>query len=346
MLIKNVKAKIPGNIYRFSILIILINLLLILASLFSISCSNKNTEVDYSMHQAVDDFPSYKGYFNDYTGKIPSKWATDTEQLIIELEAKTTCEIGVAFIKELDGISIEEYAALLFEKWGIGKEESDNGVLLLASLKDRVLRIEVGYGLEETITDLKAKLIIDNIIVPAFKEKQYGPGIYNGVAAIANSIYEDMELASIEFVEIEKKVPFSQTWGFPFLIIFANIAPWLIIGLLFLRFSLKSYFREHRCPNCRRIGLIIKRRFLVSPTYEYPGRQEVIAECKYCGYQERSTVTVPKRQKPGSSDSHPGTSGASFSNSISSSSSNHSSSSSGSSFGGGSSGGGGASGSW
>lgn len=319
---------------------------MILTIAFSVSCSNKNTEVDYSRHQAVDDLPSNKGYFNDYTGKIPGKWATETEQLIIELEAKTTCEIGVAFIKELNGLSIEEYAALLFEKWGTGKKESDNGVLLLASLEDRMLRIEVGYGLEEVITDIEAKEIIDDIIVPAFKEEQYGPGLYNGVAAIANSIYKDMELASIEFVEIEKKVPFSETWGFPFLIIFANIAPWLVIGLVFLSFFLKSYMREHRCPNCRRIGLIIKKRFLVTPTYEYPGRQEVIANCKYCGYQERNTVTVAKKQKPGSSGGYSGASGSGFSDSISSGSGSHSSSSSGSSFGGGSSGGGGASGSW
>ena len=345
MLIKNVKARITGNIFRLSIFIILISLLMILTIPFSVSCSNKNTGLDYSRHQAVDDFPSYKGYFNDYTGKIPHNWADQTDQLIIELEAKTSCEIGVAFIQDLNGLSIEEYATLLFEKWGIGKKQSDNGVLLLASLEDRALRIEVGYGLEAVITDIEAKKIIDDIIVPAFKEEQYGPGLYNGVAAIANSIYKDMELASIEFVEIEKKVPFSETWGFPFLIIFANIAPWLVIGLVFLSFFLKSYMREHRCPNCRRIGLIIKRRFLVSPTYEYPGRQEVIANCKYCGYQERNTVTVAKKSKI-SSGSYSGTSGSGFSSSFSSSSSSHSSSSSGSSFGGGSSGGGGASGSW
>lgn len=334
-----------GKFYKFTVFALFIFLLTILLAAASVSCSNKNADLD-KRQSTSDTLPPYTGYFNDYTGKITSHWITETEQLIIELEAKTSCEIGVAFIQDLDGLSIEEYAALLFEKWGIGKKESDNGILLLASLKDRALRIEVGYGLESVITDIKAKEIIDDIIVPAFREEQYGPGLYNGIAAIANSIYKDMKLASVEFAEIEKKVPFTQTWGFPFLIIFANIAPWLVIGLIFLRFSLKSYMREHRCPNCRKIGLIIKRRFLVMPTYEYPGRQEIIANCKYCGYQERNTVTVAKKQKPGSSGGYSGISGSGFSGGISSGSGIHSSSSSGSSFGGGSSGGGGASGSW
>jgi uncharacterized protein len=346
MRIKNVNTIPFGKIYIFTIFTILIPVLTILLAVTSVSCSNKNIEPNYNKNLTVDVLPSYNRYFNDYTGKIPRKWADQTEQLIIELETKTSCEIGVAFIQDLNGLSIEEYAALLFEKWGIGKKQSDNGVLLLASLKDRSLRIEVGYGLEEVITDIEAKEIIDDIIVPAFREDQYGPGIYNGVAALANSIYEDMELVSVELVEIEKKVPFTQTWGFPFLIIFANIAPWLIIGFIFLRFSLKSYIREHRCPNCRRIGLTVKRRFLVSPTYEYPGRQEVVANCKYCGYQERNTVTVAKKRKPGTSGGYSGSSGSGFSGSFSSGSGSHSSSSSGSSFGGGSSGGGGASGSW
>ncbi len=341
MLLKNKKAILPGKFYKFTVFALFIFLLTILLAAASISCSN---ELD-KRNLTADTLPSYTGYFNDYTGKIPRNWADKTEQLIIELEAKTSFEIGVAFIRDLNGLSVEEYAALLFEKWGIGKKQSDNGILLLASLKDRALRIEVGYGLEEVITDTKAKEIIDDIIVPAFREDQYGPGLYNGVAAIANSIYENMELASVGLVEIEEKVPFPETWGFPFLIIFATIAPWLVIGLIFLNFFLKSYIRDHRCPNCRRLGLIIKKRFLVNPTYEYPGRQEVISSCKYCGYQQRNTITVPKKSKM-SPGSYSGASEAGFSSSFSSSSSSHSSSSSGSSFGGGSSGGGGASGSW
>ena len=64
-------------------------------------------------------------------------------------------------------------------------------MLLLVSMSDRQLRIEVGYGLEAVITDLQAREIIDNIIVPRFKLNDYNTGIYNGIAAIANIIYEE-----------------------------------------------------------------------------------------------------------------------------------------------------------
>lgn len=148
MRIKNVNTIFSGKIYIFIIFTILISLLTILLAAASVSCSSKNTEPAYNGHLTGDNIPSYTGYFNDYTGKIPSKWVTDTEQLIIELEAKTSCEIGVAFIQDLNGLSVEEYAAILFEKWGIGKKESDNGVLLLASLKDRALRMKWAMGLK------------------------------------------------------------------------------------------------------------------------------------------------------------------------------------------------------
>ena len=77
---------------------------------------------------------------------------------------------------------------------GYWQKKEDNGVLLLICPEGepgkRPLRIEVGYGLEAVITDLQAKEIIDNIIVPRFKLDDYNTGIYNGVAAIANIIYE------------------------------------------------------------------------------------------------------------------------------------------------------------
>ena len=209
-------------------------------------------------------------------------------------------------------------------------------------MDERKLRIEVGYGLEGVITDIEAKDIIDDIIVPAFKEEQYGPGIYNGVVAIANTIYEDEKLSPYKLVKIEEKVPFTETWGFPFIIIFVNVAPWLVIGLVFLSISLKSFLREHKCPNCKKIGLIVKRRWLVYPTKEYTGRQEITAICRYCGYHELNTVTVPKKTRSANSSSF----SSSFDSGSSDNSSSGSSSSSSSGFGGGSSGGGGASGSW
>ncbi|MCJ7666312.1 MAG: TPM domain-containing protein [Actinobacteria bacterium] len=328
----------------------------LLLSMFSVSaCSDgvpaKGTPDESRASGTSDSYdpvlPQYSGFINDFTGTLSSEWLSKTEELAKDVEEKTTCEIGVAVIDDLGGISIEEYAVRLFEEWGIGKKDNDNGVLLLVSLSDRELRIEVGYGLEATITDLEAKVIIDDTIVPAFKQNEYGPGIYNGVASIANIIYEEeevgLEAAYAVIAENLPKKPFVETWVFVFIIVLVTIAPWLIIGSVFLAAFLKYYIRKNKCPRCKRLGLKISRRWLSYPTYESPGRQEVESTCRYCGFHELKTATFAKKTRT----TYSGSSGSSSSGSSGSFSSGSSSgSSSSSSFGGGSSGGGGASGSW
>jgi len=138
---------------------------------------------------------------NDYTGTIDPVWLDEAENLAVKLEKETGCEIAVAVVDNIEGVSIEEYVSSLFEKWGIGKKEQDNGILILVTLDERELRIEVGYGLEGVITDLEAKNIIDDVIIPEFKNGYYGRGIYNGVASISNKINEDFGLPEAAYYE-------------------------------------------------------------------------------------------------------------------------------------------------
>lgn len=108
-----------------------------------------------------------------------------TEAAIVEKlrahEAQSSDQVVVATIDSLEGEVLEEYANRLFREWGLGQAEQNNGVLLLVAKNDRKIRIEVGYGLEGTLTDLHAKLIIDNTIVPAFRAGDFAGGIAAGV---------------------------------------------------------------------------------------------------------------------------------------------------------------------
>jgi len=108
------------------------------------------------------------------------------EDFIKDFEKKTTAEIVVVTVKSLEGLTIEKFAFELFNTWGIGKAGKNNGVLLL--IAPGCIRIEVGLGLEEVITNKTAKNIIDEIIIPYFKESKYGQGSYEGVKAIAEKI--------------------------------------------------------------------------------------------------------------------------------------------------------------
>jgi len=281
--------------------------------------------------QAVDvDYPDYIGYVNDFAGILDDASSSDLEALIAGIERNTGAEIAVVTIDTLEGITIEEYAVVLFELWGIGKAEEDNGLLILVALMERQVRIEVGYGLEGVITDLEAGRIIDEIIVPNFKEEDYSRGVYDAVVTISNQIYGEEDLA----LEERSRSTSSAAAGF-----FSSIPAgcWCCFPI-FLFFALLIFLVnlfKRRCPQCRRFwALTIKTKILKAATYSSSGSKLIERTCKYCSFHDKKKVTIPRRSRSSSSSSggsswSSGSSGGSFGG-----------------FGGGSSGGGGASGSW
>jgi uncharacterized protein len=99
-------------------------------------------------------------------------------------EKKTTNQVVVLTVPTLGGESVEEYAVRVFEQWKLGRKDKLNGVLLVVVPQDRRMRIEVGYGLEGTLTDLAAGRIIRNVMSPRFKAGDYDRGIAEGVTAV------------------------------------------------------------------------------------------------------------------------------------------------------------------
>ena len=96
----------------------------------------------------------------------------------------------VATVKTVAPFSIEEYAVRLFEQAGIGQRDQDNGLLILLAVAERRVRIEVGYDLEEFITDGFAGEVIRRDILPAFREGRYGEGLLRGTTPIIQRIAE------------------------------------------------------------------------------------------------------------------------------------------------------------
>jgi uncharacterized protein len=127
------------------------------------------------------ELPALTGRVVDTAGLIDP--ATEA-QLTAKLEAferKSSDQIVVATIPSLGGEAIEPFANRLFRFWKLGQEGEDNGVLMLVARDDRKTRIEVGYGLEGTLTDLHAKLIIENTLLPRFRAGDFSGGIAAGV---------------------------------------------------------------------------------------------------------------------------------------------------------------------
>ena len=118
--------------------------------------------------------------------------SASTENTITALlaghEDATSNQVAVLTIPSLEGETIETYSLRVAETWALGTAANDNGVLLLVAAQDRELRIEVGLGLEGTLTDAVAGRIIRNDIVPLFRKERYDAGVLVGVQSILGVI--------------------------------------------------------------------------------------------------------------------------------------------------------------
>src|SRR5206468_11044657 len=103
-------------------------------------------------------------------------------------EMKTSNQVAVLILPSLEGEPLESFSHRVGTTWKLGQKGTDNGVLLLLALRERKVRIEVGYGLEGTLTDLRSAHIIRNDIVPRFRAGDLPGGIAAGVHAILGTI--------------------------------------------------------------------------------------------------------------------------------------------------------------
>jgi uncharacterized protein len=126
-------------------------------------------------------FPTLSGRIVDQANIISSDTRRAIEPKLADLEAKSGIQLVVGTVNSLEGQEIEPYANALFRNWKLGEKTKNNGVLLLVAPKERRVRIEVGYGLEGTLTDALSKIIIANTITPRFKAGDFSGGIARGV---------------------------------------------------------------------------------------------------------------------------------------------------------------------
>src|SRR5450759_2059434 len=137
------------------------------------------------------NYPALTGRIVDQAKIISSDTRSAIEPKLIDLEAKSGIQLVVATVTSLESQEIEPYANELFRIWKLGEKKKNNGVLLLVAPNEHRVRIEVGYGLEGTLTDALSKVIITNAITPRFKAGDFGGGIARGVDDIITVLTTD-----------------------------------------------------------------------------------------------------------------------------------------------------------
>ncbi len=136
-------------------------------------------------------FPRPTGLVNDFGNVLSGNVEQKLEGVLLDLRQKTGAEIAVVTVADMGGMDENSYAVELFQQWGIGSKDKNDGLLILVAVEERRIRIEVGYGLEGIITDARAGQIRDQYMVPALKQNDYNTGIANGALIAAQIIAED-----------------------------------------------------------------------------------------------------------------------------------------------------------
>lgn len=152
-------------------------LIVVSALLFNLPLCGQSSEI-----------PFLAGRVNDTAGMLASATIGELEALLKAHEASTSNQVVVLTIPGLQGEVLEEYSMMVVETWKLGQAEKDNGVLLLVVRDDRMVRIEVGSGLEGDLPDITCGHIIRNEIVPRFRDGDYNAGVRAGVNAILGAI--------------------------------------------------------------------------------------------------------------------------------------------------------------
>jgi uncharacterized protein len=140
---------------------------------------------------AAPNFPALTGRVVDQANVISPEVRAALDDKLKALDDKSGIQLVVATVSSLEGQEIEPYANQLFREWKLGEQKKNNGVLFLVAPKEHKVRIEVGYGLEGTLTDATSKIIIINAVTPRFKAGDFSGGIARGVDDIITTLTTD-----------------------------------------------------------------------------------------------------------------------------------------------------------
>lgn len=210
------------------------------------------------------------GYVSDFAGVLSSDVVASLDNKIGNFARPAGVQMAVVTVPSLGGDTIENYAAALFKEWGIGQKIADNGILLLVAPNDREARIEVGYGLEPTVTDAMSSVVIRTIMIPAFKNGDYSGGINQAVDELMGLIEKDPQavqsatpIKSHSTADVSGPfIVFLFVLGLNLLSIMARTKSWWLGGVIGLILGLVLVGSIVGVVICTAVGLIVD--FLLS----------------------------------------------------------------------------------
>lgn len=240
----------------------------------------------------AEDYPGYENIFlNDYARVIPPESQDRLKAALKRLKDSAGVEMTVVTLPTRKDYSpsssIEAFAQGLFNYWGVGGKERNDGVLVLVATSDREMRVELGSAYNQGY-DVIAQDIVNRVFEPAFRNGQYAEGIEAGVTEIIEKIALKEPKAAptaapVQAAKGNKIVP----WLF-------GAAMALMIGLAAFGQRLKDFAATLKpCPDCGKRGLHIHRETVTAATATTAGLQTIQSNCQSCGWHDIRNITIP-----------------------------------------------------
>lgn len=144
--------------------------------------------VHYVMAADIPVAPNPAKLVNDYAGMLTAAQITALEKKLVAYNDTSTNQIAVVIVPTIGMYAIDDFANRLANQWGIGVSGKDNGVLVLVAKNEKQIDIEVGTRMDASVTDIEAKRVIDQQMVPAFNKKDYNGGLNAAVDKLIATI--------------------------------------------------------------------------------------------------------------------------------------------------------------
>ena len=152
----------------------------------------------------AQEIPKITRRVNDFANVLKPSELDYLESSLKNTEDNTTAQVVIMIVETLDGYSIEQYSIKAAQEAKLGQKEFNNGLLVLVALAEKKVRIEVGYGLESSMTDAKSGYIIRALIVPQFEKGKYFAGLHDGVQAINGVITKQSDITPEQIEKFKK----------------------------------------------------------------------------------------------------------------------------------------------
>ncbi len=257
---------------------------------------------------AAQDFPErLDPYVNDFASVLSAEEESSLHDALVAIETETGVQAVVVTVRARSDygppLTVEEWSTSLFNTWEIGDASRNDGIMIMAGIEDREMWLVLGSGYPPEF-DAAAQRVVDNAIIPSFREQAYGQGLLAGVKALRPRLIDPHQAGNPP--PAESAAPESGIIGAA---IFGAIGFLIVIGANSHRRVGNFLMRFRRCPSCGAKTLQRSYAVLTPASIYNEGKERQLVVCNSCSHRSERDIRIPKKGRKSRSGGSSGSGG-------------------------------------